>query len=429
MAVNDPGNRGGGAGAPTPPRRFRQLKLGAGGGAAPGSLDGFSFTTGGAGPQSPLASLGLPFVLAWTLYVVKSIRHSRAGRIALLTAVLAVGMIGGSLLTVGVETVTHFVQTTKVEVDKFMGKDTLIAVLGTDDVPDGGVQKAPGRSDTLMLVNVQYENQKLRAFSIPRDTFVMVDYGRGRGLQGDKLAHAYRRGGLKKSLETLRRLTRLQVDHYLIVDYGLFRDFIDRIGGVLVDVEKRMYYEDRAGGLKIDFQPGPQVLSGQKALEYVRFRKDGQGDMGRIARQQRFLQALIDKLLDVRVLGSLLEPETISGLLKHLDTDILPSQVLPLGWRFARAGRQAFESKVLPGSHDARITRWSGQKPLSYFFVDRPGMDKLIDEWLLSKPRAEPTSDEARAVAEDAAIMAEVMAAPSGTASPEDLEHVEDPGP
>ena len=80
------------------------------------------------------------------------------------------------------------------------------------------------------------------------------------------------------------------------VDYEGFEKVIDALGGVEIEVEKPLKYVDRAQDLYIDIPAGKQLLDGEKALQYVRFRYDPLGDIGRIKRQQEFLQALLSKV-------------------------------------------------------------------------------------------------------------------------------------
>ncbi len=376
-------------------------------------LDRFSIRSRVADLRSGWRAVEGPRILAPFHYALWRLRYARITRIALLALLLTPLVVVGTLVVAGIDSVQQLVVATREQHREMQHRaDTVILVLGTDDVPGGTGLGLAGRSDTMLVVNVQYNQQRIRVLSIPRDTFVMVEYEAGKPARGDKIAHAFRRGGLARSLAAVKRLTRLPIHHYVAIDYGLFRSFIDRIGGVPVEIESRMFYEDKAGGLKIDFQPGFSLLDGQRALEYVRFRKDGHGDLGRIVRQQKFMRAVVEKLLDPRVLSGLLTEDTIKEFLRHLDTDMVPAQLLPLLVQFRSAQPSAFEAEVLPGSHQLRKTPWSGSRPLSYFFPDLAATDRKIDEWLLSAPRGEPTSEVLATVTEDRRVMHEILSAP-----------------
>ncbi|RYD07038.1 hypothetical protein N752_00215 [Desulforamulus aquiferis] len=96
-------------------------------------------------------------------------------------------------------------------------------------------------------------------------------------------------------MKTVSDLVGVDIDNYVVTNVRGFRDIVDVIGGVTLDVEKRMYYYDpfdEPDLRKIDLQPGVQKLDGNKALQYVRFRSDALGDVTRTERQQKFLKAL-----------------------------------------------------------------------------------------------------------------------------------------
>lgn len=356
-------------------------------------------------------ALGLPTLVAPLVYFFQRARYARAGKIALTTLALAPLLVVAGWIEAGLEEVQQQVRRVREQHEAFVAKkDTTILVLGTDDVPTKASRRLAGRSDTMILVNIQFEEKKIRALSVPRDTFVMVDYGDG--VRGDKIAHAYRRGkvGWQSSKSAVERLTRMKIDHYATVDYGLFREFVDAIGGVHVTIEKRMFYEDHAGGLYIDFQPGEIVLDGQKALEYVRFRKDGKGDIGRIERQQKFIRAVVAQLLGMEAWRGLFRTENFQRILSHLQTDFEVSQIPPLAYQFRDVSPAVFEARVLPGRHAMRQTEWSGGRPLSYFFVERPELDDVLDTWFLSQPRPAPDEAAAAVLAFDARAEAGVVA-------------------
>jgi anionic cell wall polymer biosynthesis LytR-Cps2A-Psr (LCP) family protein len=100
------------------------------------------------------------------------------------------------------------------------------------------------------------------------------------------------------------------------------------IGGVPITVEKRMFYNDREQGLFINLQPGPQVLDGPHAEQYLRFRNDPEGDIGRIRRQQHFLRAALQAVHRPQVWVRL--PQIIGTARADLGTDLTGEQLL--GW-------------------------------------------------------------------------------------------------
>ena len=198
-----------------------------------------------------------------------------------------------------------------------------VLLMGVDR-RDGDV----GRSDTLMLAAVDEEHGRAALLSIPRDTRIEVgSYGY------DKINHAYAFGGHEMTLASVSALVGVPITHYIMVDTSSFERIVDAVGGVDIDVEKRMYYEDPwddGGGLVIDLQAGEQHMNGAQAIQYVRYR-DGAGDIGRIGRQQHFMRALLAQFLSPQVLPRL--ATVVDEVKNAVDTDLTTRQLLTLATR------------------------------------------------------------------------------------------------
>lgn len=179
----------------------------------------------------------------------------------------------------------------------FAQKDELyILLLGLDYNYDRKAQRYTknARSDTILLVRVEPRGSHLSMLSVPRD--LLVPIGRG-GLHGyDKINAAFSAGGVNLTRETVEQLLGVKIDHHVIVKSDVVEKMVDDLGGVKVDVEMDMDYDDSWAGLHIHLKEGPQTLSGSQAIGYLRFRGGWDGDLGRIRRQQQFLQALLGQL-------------------------------------------------------------------------------------------------------------------------------------
>ncbi|WP_034351925.1 LCP family protein [Deinococcus phoenicis] len=145
------------------------------------------------------------------------------------------------------------------------------------------------RTDTIMLAQFRPDGTA-NLLSIPRDTWVNLP-GSGWG----KINGANVKGGPDLLVEAVQDLTGVRVDAYTLLSLNALRALTDAAGGVTLDVPQRMKYDDNAGHLHIDLQPGRQHLSGQQAEGFLRFRHDGLGDIGRVARQQSYLTALVGR--------------------------------------------------------------------------------------------------------------------------------------
>lgn len=215
-----------------------------------------------------------------------------------------------------------------------------IMVMGVDRRNDDA-----GRSDTLMAVTVNKDAGTAQILSLPRDTRVQIE---GNGY--DKVNHAYAYGGHKLTGQTVEKLLGVPMDYYVLVDIQAFERIIDALDGVDINVEKRMYYEDPwddDGGLVIDLYPGMQHMDGKKAIQYVRFR-DGEGDIGRIARQQHFMQAVMEKMLSPSVVPKL--PKLMEEIQSAVETDMPLTEMVSLAQLLPSIREHGMISEMVPGS-------------------------------------------------------------------------------
>ena len=225
-----------------------------------------------------------------------------------------------------------------------------VLIMGVDR-RDGDV----GRSDTLMLAAVDEEQGRATLLSIPRDTRVEV------GTYGyDKINHAYAFGGHEMTLAAVEKIVGVPVTHYVLIDTSAFERIVDAVGGVDINVEKRMHYEDPwddNGGLVIDLQPGEQHMTGAQAIQYVRYR-DGEGDIGRIARQQHFMRALLAQFLSPQVIPRL--AAVVDEVKNAVETDLSTRQLLTLAKRMKdiEAGGMTMQMVIGTPAYLGDISYW-----------------------------------------------------------------------
>ncbi|WP_099159464.1 LCP family protein [Virgibacillus ndiopensis] len=165
-----------------------------------------------------------------------------------------------------------------------------ILLMGVEDYSTGGEH---GRSDTLMVATFNPKDKKLNLLSIPRDTMVELV---GKGTQ-DKITHAFAYGGKKMTIETVEQFLDIPIDYYAAVNFDAFKNVIDILGGITVDVpfDFTQNSDDRVAE-KLQFHEGKMELNGRYALAYARMRKqDPRGDIGRNERQQEVVKAIIKK--------------------------------------------------------------------------------------------------------------------------------------
>jgi LCP family protein required for cell wall assembly len=245
--------------------------------------------------------------------------------------------------TISRAVVAYITGETKPE-NAFPGKRKLtILVVGADENRDHRkrIVNSMARTDTIMVVQVDFVNQRINALSIPRDTLVRIP-GHGWG----KINSAHALGGPKLLVETVSTLLgNLPIDEVVIVSYKAFEEAIDALGGVTIEVEKRMRYHDNWGDLHVDLQPGVQHLNGKQALGYVRYRHTD-SDFHRIERQQKFLRAVKERLKNPNVW--MRAPQVLAAGLRHTRTTMEFEQLLALAL-FARQLRdEQIRTETLP---------------------------------------------------------------------------------
>ncbi len=225
-----------------------------------------------------------------------------------------------------------------------------VLIVGLDNV-DGG-----SRTDAIALAIFDAENKGLRIASIPRDSRVYIP-----GRSWDKINHAYVYGGIKLLRETLVNLTGIPIDYFVKVNYKSFPKIIDAIGGVDIYVEKRLHYNDYSGKLFINIQKGQQHMDGKTALGYVRFRHDPMGDIGRVQRQQKFIDVVMKKVKSPSIITKL--PTLIPELMGAVDTDLAPLEGLKLLQFANNLSPDRIKMFMAPG-------RAGSYKGISYWILD-----------------------------------------------------------
>ena len=199
------------------------------------------------------------------------------------------------------------------------GEPQTILLLGSDR-RFADIGNAPARSDTILIVRLDADENAMAVMSIPRDLQVHVP---GHGTR--KINEAYHLGGPKLVVQTVDELLAIDVNHVVNVNFGGFRRAVNRLGCFYVDVDRR-YFNDNSGPgpdyATIDLEPGYQKLCGQDALDFVRFRHDD-SDFVRAARQQSFLTQAKEQVSLGRLFSDRKELLRIFG--RYTQTDIAKS--------------------------------------------------------------------------------------------------------
>lgn len=190
------------------------------------------------------------------------------------------------------------------------GESLVLLVLGCDETryyggpasnrKPGQVLETAARSDMIMVAKLDFNRNRISGVSIPRDLEVRLD---GYRAQKVNAYHAIggREGGAERAKElataAVEEVIDTKIDRTVVLDFEVFQEIVDLMGGVKVYVDKDMKYDDYAGGLHIDLKKGEQVLSGDEAMGFVRFRHSD-SDFQRQKRQRELIVALQAKLME-----------------------------------------------------------------------------------------------------------------------------------
>ena len=252
-----------------------------------------------------------------------------------------------------------------------------ILLLGVDSNGTGTNIWEGTRSDTIIIVNIDPKTRSINAISIPRDSKVYLPDNKG--IQKINSAHAL--GGVDLVKKTLKETFGIKIDKYLVVHDEAVEKIVDALGGIPIYVEKPMKYHDYAGKLHIDLEKGDTVLNGKQAVGYLRYRKDGLGDIGRTQRQQWFMRSLFEKLHSPQVITKI--PEVLNICNTYVKTDMSFYELS----QYAAFARSVDENKIelatLPGAPNQRGY-------ISYWILDPQKTQQVIDRMIY---REKPTLD------------------------------------
>ncbi len=246
----------------------------------------------------------------------------------------------------------------------------------SDTVQDfvvAGIDEEGYRTDLILFCRYNLNDNSINVLQIPRDTKVENDR------YDKKINSAYGSSGkIQTMYDEIESVIGIRPEKHVIVSFKAFRELIDAIGGVEVNVPMRMYYTDPVQNLTIDLYPGTQLLNGRRSEMFMRFRynNDGtgypNGDIDRIAAQKSFYEAAMDKLLSGSTIFK--APKILSIIADNVKTDFTGEEIIKYIGRIPDFSLDKVNILTLPGTGDY------AENGVSYFFHDQEATKALMEE-------------------------------------------------
>lgn len=192
-----------------------------------------------------------------------------------------------------------------------------------------------GRSDTIIVLAVNPNNNSVKMLSIPRDTRTEI-IGKGKE---DKINHAYAFGGVPMSMDTVENFLDIPIDYYMQINMEGFKDIVDAVGGVTIqnDFEFEQY--------GFHFAKGEITLDGEQALIYSRMRyEDPRGDFGRQARQRGIIQGVINEGASVSSLANF--SDIFAALGNNIKTNLTFEQMMDIQKNYREAAKNIEQMEI-----------------------------------------------------------------------------------
>ncbi|EKV03344.1 transcriptional attenuator, LytR family [Leptolyngbya sp. PCC 7375] len=253
---------------------------------------------------------------------------------------------------------------------KVLTSDLDRSVAGAEDLGYHAlVNSFEGLSDTMLLLRFNPRTGQLVVMSVPRDTRALVN-----GML-TKINEANLDGGPALTAESISDLLGgVAIDRYVRINVQGVEKLLDALGGVTVNVPQDMKYQDDSQHLYINLKAGRQTLNGNQALQFLRFRYDENGDIGRVQRQQTMMRAVIEQTLNPATIARL--PKILSVIQSHVDTNLSVEELVALVGYGSQTSRSDVQMLMLPGNFSSP-TEYS----LSYWLPNYAKIDEMVEQY------------------------------------------------
>lgn len=297
---------------------------------------------------------------AWGKPEKKRMSRGKKTAIGVVCAVVAVLVAGGTAAALYFNSLNSKLQSVDAQILGVLEKPVsaqdpfYMLVLGSDTREEG----AAGRSDTIILARIDPTAQDVTLVSIPRDTQVQIE---GYGTQ--KINAAYAFGGAALAVQTVSEFAGVPIAHVVEIDFFGFKDIVDALGGVTVNVPANTEYQ----GLYIP--EGEQTLNGEQALVFARCRKTyAEGDYQRTKNQRQLVQAVAKKVLNAPVSDM---PGLVGSMADAVSTDMSVTELVSLANSMRGMDTGSMKTAIVP-SHSGM------EDGVSYVFAEEPAWSEMM---------------------------------------------------
>ena len=250
----------------------------------------------------------------------------------------------------------------------------------TMNVLIAGKDRASGLHDVLMLLHWDRSAGRVCVLQIPRDTYAAYTDGSYRKLNGA----AARLGGMDALCAFLSESLGIAIDRYVSMDLDVLSEIVDAIGGVSITLPDALFYEDPAQGLSIRLPAGEQVLDGQRAEYFVRYRMGYvRGDLGRMDAQKLFLTALARQIKSSLTMSAALRVAT--SVLPKIETNLALKDMTALVRSAFSFDEQNVLLATLPG--EEAVAEKSGA---SYYVLSSSATEELLAQYFGATEHLDP---------------------------------------
>ena len=236
---------------------------------------------------------------------------------------------------------------------------------------DAEINSLDGLSDTMMLIRFDPTTNKVVVFGIPRDTKVMVN---GKSEKINAIDHE---SGIAQAAKVVSgTLQGVQIDRYIRLNNFGLEKLIDALNGLTVTVPKDIKYQDNSQHFYVNLKAGKQHLDGHNLLNYLRFRYDANGDLGRMQRQQMVIRAAIEQWAEPTTVGRI--PQLMSIVNDSIDTNLSVEEMMAIGGFTLNRGtdKNRIQMLMMPGDYNG-----DGKHGVSYWLPNSVGIGNMMAKY------------------------------------------------